>query len=174
MQQCPECGYAAADISSVHEAAADLIPTDAYQRLRFDSTFPDAARPFLCHALILQQVRQFADAGWTALHAAWIGDDAAGDTSADPATKARNLAIDYWKQGKRAGQSFGEEVEEFTLVTDVLRRAGRFEEALIAANEALDSEDLPELFDHILRFEKTLILKRDPAGYRLDQVPGLQ
>ena len=78
--------------------------------------------------MILNHVEQYADAGWTALHAAWACDDAGDDASAQ---RARLLAVDYWQHGKRHGQPFGELPEEFALATDVLRRAGKFEEALV-------------------------------------------
>ena len=87
--------------------------------------------------------------------------------------RARDLAITYWKHGKRHGQAFGEPFEEFALAADVLRRAGHFEEALVACTEGIDSEDVPEFLQHVLLFEKTLIQRRDFNRYRLDAVPGL-
>jgi len=170
MQVCPECGYASSDISSIHEEASDFVATEAYQRQRFDSATPELARPFLCHALILEHVKQYADAGWTALHAAWACDDANDDANA---RKARELAIEYWKHGKRHGQSFGDLPEEFALVTDVLRRAGRFEDALIACTEGIATEDLNPVIEHVLLFEKTLVQRRDTKRHSLAEVPGL-
>ena len=172
MQTCPECGYSSSDISTIHELATDFIPTPEYQRQRFDSSTPDKARPFLCHALILSHVKQYADAGWTALHAAWACDDAQNDTAA---ARARLEAIDYWKHGKRHSQPFGNELpEEFALATDVLRRASKFEEALVTCTEGIAIEDLDPVIMHILLFEKTLIQRRDPATYNLAAVPGLR
>lgn len=171
MQMCPECGYAASDISTIHEAATDLITTTAYQRQRFDSETPELARPFLCHALILAHVKQYADAGWTALHAAWACDDAKDEKAS---RGARELAIGYWKHGKHHGQPFGELPEEFAIVTDVLRRTEKFEEALVTCTEGIDLEDLDPLFQHVLLFEKTLIQRRDAGRYNLAAVPGLQ
>jgi hypothetical protein len=171
MQLCPECGYASSDISSIHEDASDLIATADYQRQRFDSQTPEVGRPFLCHALILNHVKQYADAGWTALHAAWACDDAGDDAAA---RRARELAIGYWKHGKLHGQSFGELPEEFALVTDVLRRAGRFEEALVACTGGIDLENLDPVIEHVLLFEKTLIQRRDPNRFGLASVPGLE
>jgi hypothetical protein len=171
MQTCPECGYVAADISSVHEDASDFIATQDYQRQRFDSTTPDVARPFLCHALILNHVKQYADAGWTALHAAWASDDANDEAAA---RKARELAIHYWKHGKRHGQAFGDLTgDEFALAADVLRRAGHFEEALVTCTEGIGLEELDPVIEHVLLFEKTLIQRRDSSRYSLATVPGL-
>ena len=171
MQLCPECGYASSDISTIHDEAPGLIETEDYQRPLFDSTTPEIARPFFCHALILNHVKQYADAGWTALHAAWACDDAGDEASA---SRARELAVRYWKHGKRHGQAFGDEPEEFALATDVLRRARKFEDALIACTEGIDLEDVPPMIHHVLLFEKTLIQRRDSQRYSLATVPGLK
>ena len=172
MQVCPECGYASSDISTIHELATDFIATPDYQRQRLDSSTPEPARPFLCHALILAHVKQYADAGWTALHAAWACDDAQDDIAA---ARARLKAIDYWKHGKRHAQPFvGELPEEFALATDVLRRAGKFEEALVTCTEGIGLEDLDPVILHILLFEKTLIQRRDGRRHGLAAVPGLR
>jgi hypothetical protein len=172
MQVCPECGYASSDVSTIHENASDFVATDEYQRQRFDSTTPENARPFLCHALILNHVKQYADAGWTALHAAWTCDDANDDAAA---ARLRELAIHYWKHGKRHGQGFGDRLgEEFALAVDVLRRAAKWEEALVTCTEglSLDGDDTDEVIEHVLLFEKTLIQRRDAKRYSLMAVPG--
>ena len=177
MQRCEHCGYCAADISSIHEHAGDLIESLDYQRYLTDSRFPETARPFLCHALILARVGQFADAGWTCLHAAWACDD--DDANTEGASIARGMALENWRRGKLAGQEFGEPGLEDALVTDLLRRMGRFEDALITCSQALDAAtdegaEVPALIEHLLRFEKTLIQKRDSGVYRLNDLPAFR
>ena len=158
-------------ISTIHENASDFVATPDYQRQLFDRSAPEIARPFLCHALILAYVKQYADAGWTALHAAWVCDDAQDDASAQ---SARLKAIDYWKHGKRHAQPFGDLPEEFALATDVLRRAGKFEEAIVTCTEGIGLEDLHPVIENILLFEKTIIQRRDSGRYGLADVPALQ
>ena len=171
MQTCPECGYSSSDISTIHELATDFIATPDYQRQRLDPAIPEPARPFLCHALILAHVKQYSDAGWTALHAAWTCDDLRNEPGA---TRARLAAIAYWKHGKQHQQPFVSELaEEFALATDVLRRASKFEEALVTCTEGIGLEDLDPVLMHILLFEKTLIQRRDAGCYNLAAVPGL-
>jgi hypothetical protein len=176
MQRCPHCGYCASDISAIHVNAANLIASLAYQRQLIDSKFPPKACEFLCHAMILDQVGQQADAGWTCLHAAWVCDD---EEHMEAAVQARDLAIDYWRKAKKAGQDFGDPGLEGVLITDLLRRMSRFEDALINCAQALDEagdddSQLPPLFEHLLRFEKTLIQKRDPSTYRLSDLPAFR
>lgn len=171
MQRCPHCGYCAADISSIHEQAADLIADEAYQRQLTDSRFPPKACEFLAHAMILDRVGQRADAGWTCLHAAWVCDDNGGQGQ----ELARGKAMDHWRNAKLGGEDFAEPELESALATDLLRRMGRFEDALINCNQALDSEDaLPPLIEHLLRFEKSLIQRHDTGTYRLSDLPAFQ
>jgi hypothetical protein len=174
MQRCPHCGYCAADISAIHERAVDLISTPAYQRWLLDESMPPKAREFLCHAMILALVGQHADAGWTSLHAAWVCDD---DRNAEGAVKARGLAIDYWRQAKLAGQDFGDDpAMEAALVVDLQRRMGQFHDALITCTQAFGDGDEPPhpLIEHLLRFEKTVIQKRDTGRYRLSDLPAFR
>ncbi len=174
MQRCPHCGYCASDISTIHESAIDLIATPAYQRLLLEESVPPKAREFLCHAMILAQVGQPADAGWTCLHAAWICDDG---TNAEAATQARARAIDHWRDAKLAGQDFGDDhAMESALIVDLQRRMGRFEDALITCTQAFgdDDEKIHPLIEHLLRFEKTLIQKRDTGTYRLNDLPAFR
>ena len=80
------------------------------------------------------------------------------------------MALNYWKHGKKHGQGFGELAEEFVLATDVLRRCGRFEEALVTCSEGLEAEDAPAFLERVLLFEKTLIMARDEGRHHLGEV----
>ena len=172
MQRCTHCGYCASDVSAIHEQAVDLIATPTYQRRLLDQNVPAKAREFLCHAMILTAVGQPADAGWTCLHAAWICDD---DRNEPAAIEARGLAIDSWRLAKLAGQSFGDDDSmESALVVDLQRRMGRFDDALITCTQAFggDDDQVHPFIEQVLRFEKTLIQKRDTGSYRLNDLPA--
>lgn len=181
--RCPNCGYCASDLSTVHEKVLGLVGSEAYQRILADPGLPEAARKFVCHARILEAAGQLADAGWVALQGAWVCDDDEEDraearrTDGEPGAAGefcRDLAIQFWVRGKRAGEPFADRAEEFALLADVLRRAGRFDEALLTCNQGLAEDNLPEVVDHILRFEKTRIQARDRGRYSLAEIPALQ
>ena len=169
MQRCPNCGYCASDIATIHDGAVAMLGNEMYHRQLNDSAFPEKAREFLCHALILQQVGQFADAGWTSLHAAWACDDA-GDLASSVA--CRKHALTLWERGKQSGQNFGDDTMlEYVLVTDLYRRSGQFEQAVVAASEALDSDDVkPPVVEAIFRREKSLAERRDDQAHSLSEL----
>ena len=168
MQHCPECGYCAADISSIHEDAVPLLGTPEYHRQRSDASFPEGARPFLCHSLILQHLGQWADAGWSSLHAAWVCDDS-GDVAS--AVACRTHALTLWQRAKKGGENFGDDLGmEYVLVTDLYRRTGQFEQAVVTCSDALDTQDLPPMLEQILRREKALIDQKDTAAHSLASI----
>lgn len=169
LEQCPQCGYAAADISSVHEKAGAWLEGDGHRQALNDESVPEPARRFLVHALVLREVGQLADAGWISLQGAWVCDDLGQDAAA---IRFRSQAIEYWLRGRSAGEDFASPGEDFALIADVLRRAGRLEEALRTVNEGLACEELPGAVEQILRFEKTLIQGRETGRRALSDLPS--
>jgi hypothetical protein len=165
---CRTCNYCAADISVAHAKAHDEVQSDAYRSILNDTYLPLKARHFLCYACLLDRIHEYADAGWTALHAAWACDDI-GDS--DSGTRCREQAIEYWKRGKHAGLAFSDDLaSEYALVTDVHRRMGQFELAQVTCSEALDIEDLPPVIEHVLRRQKVLIEQHDTAAHSLREL----
>lgn len=168
VQRCPHCGYCADNITSIHDQAVDFVRSESYQRRLEDTTYPSKARQFLCYAEILIHVGQFADAGWSTLHAAWNCDDA-GDDSA--AVRCRLRALEVWRRGKQAGQPFGEEpAMEYALATDLYRRTGQFEAAVVTCSEALGAEELPPMLEQLLRREKAMIDRKDTAAHSVREL----
>ncbi len=160
LQECPSCGYAAPDLREAHEAVGDIVRSSGYQQRQ---------GAFVRHSFLLESLGHFSEAGWTALHGAWLADDRGDEAEAG---RLRLLATSLWKRGKTSGQNFMDSFhEEFALVTDVFRRAGAFDEALATCRAGLDSEDLPTLIEDLLRMELSLIQRRDTACHSLSELP---
>ncbi|MBI5084630.1 MAG: hypothetical protein HZB13_08540 [Acidobacteria bacterium] len=160
MQSCPSCGYAAPDLSHAAPGVEQLVKSPGYIGC------PGA---FARHAYILERLGFYADAGWTALHGAWVFDDEGQEHAA---RRLRAAAISYWKEGKAAGQHFMETTaEEFAIVTDLLRRLGDFDQAQATARVALNDDHLPGLIQDTLRFQLSLIQARDTACHALAELP---
>jgi hypothetical protein len=168
IQSCPSCGYAAEDVSTAAEGAAAIVHSEDYRAILIDPVMPDGARPFICYAWLLDRLRQPADAGWSCLHAAWACDDAGAEPAA---VLCRSQAVEYWKKGKLAGQSFADDMaSEFALITDVHRRIGEFEHAQIACSEGLDVEDIPPVLEYILRRQLVFIQQRDTTVHSTREI----
>ena len=168
VQRCPHCGYCADSIASINDNAVDFVRGEAYRALLNEPSFLQKTKEFLCYAAILSHVGQHADAGWSALHAAWACDDA-GDEIA--AIQCRKRAIALWQRGKKAGQPFGDDLAmEYSLVTDLYRRCHLFEEAVVTCSEALDMEDLSPMLEQLLRREKALIDRKDQSPHSVREL----
>ncbi|MBI4890771.1 MAG: hypothetical protein HY821_09120 [Acidobacteria bacterium] len=158
--ECPHCGYAAPDLEERITDVADIVRSPEY--------LSNEGR-FLRHVFLLRQLGHFAEAGWTALHAAWLADD---ENNPALAQSNRRLAIALFKQGKASRQNFmNDPNEEFALVTDVCRRAGEFDEALSTCRAGLQGDNLPPLIEDILRLELTLIQNRDDTRHTCAELP---
>jgi hypothetical protein len=145
IQACPDCGYCADDISRAAAGVADIVQSAAYRSYLEDTSLPAPATGFLRYSCLLERLHQHADAGWSALHAAWACDDAGEDNSA---VRCRERTIALWRKAKAAGQQFADDLaSEFALVTDVYRRMGEFGHAIVACSEGLDLEDVQPMLE---------------------------
>ncbi len=160
IHECPHCGYAAPDLEERITDVEDIVRSEPYQ---------NTEGRFLRHSFLLRQLGHFAEAGWTALHAAWLADD---DGNHSLAQSNRRLAITLFKEGKSARQNFmNDPHEEFALVTDICRRASDFDEALSTCRAGLQGDGVPPLIEDILRLELTLIQNRDASRHTLAEIP---
>jgi hypothetical protein len=168
IQRCPNCGYCAPDLSFAQDRVSSIVNSESYQQVLSDPIYPLKAREFLCFASILDRIHQYADAGWSALHAAWVCDDAA---AAGPAAACRTQTLELWRRGKPAGQMFSDDMaSEFALITDLYRRTGQFEHATIACSEGLDLEDVPPPLESVLRRQMVLIAGRDTESHSMKEL----
>lgn len=168
VMECPGCGYAAPDLREAASGAAGIVRGPEYQRLRSGGELPAEVRRFACYAFLLERLELLADAGWTALHAAWMCDDLNRD---EAARHWRAEAIRLWKLGKARGEDFMDDhQQEFALVTDVLRRMGDFDAAREAALEALALDGLEPLIEDLLRRQLVLVQQKDAAAHSMAEL----
>jgi uncharacterized protein (DUF2225 family) len=166
---CPQCGYAAPYIGEAVPEAVPIVRSESYRALRSDASVPDKAAHFLCYAHLLDRLGVHADAGWAALHAAWICDDSG---QPDAAHRCRARAVELWRKAKKLGQNYSDETyTEFALVTDVLRRIGDFDHAVEACREGLDEKDIPPAVEAMLRRQLVLIQQKDTACHSMSELP---
>ena len=126
LQQCWHCGMVAPDLARADRRAKRLIKSPKYLSARSDKSVPDPAPKFVCRSLIDVLLHQNRDAFANLLAAAWVADDAGLDDAArDFRTRAAALL----------GQEPELENEEKVQLLDVLRRAGRWGEALSLAED---------------------------------------
>jgi hypothetical protein len=124
LQECPNCFFVARDLSVGTPDEFDVVREIGYIDAALADGMPDRATRFLARAYIDQQTGQFKQAILRLLHTAWVLDDHRIDASA-----IRRQAADLvLKLGENADPALR------LLRLDLLRRAGAFAEAIIAAD----------------------------------------
>jgi hypothetical protein len=169
VHRCPECGYCASDVSVATHQAKSRVRDPDYSSQLTDSTLPELTNSFLCKALIDESSEDYASAAWSLIHAAWSCDDAEREAQAK---KCRSKAADMIRKALESGQQVAtQDGAETAIQVDLLRRAGRFNEAqkLIQTQRPAITEDI---ILTILAFQETLISSGDEACHTVSEVLG--
>ena len=160
VQECPKCGYVAAEISDQTNITRDFLKASEYRHcdgIQFQS--PLAARFYKFYKISREEDDHAA--AFFAIHcAAWACDDIE-DT--ENANRCRSLAIALIPE-----LSTEDNRGDLSLVkADLLRRAGRFEE-LISQYESISFDD--ELLNSILALQLEKAKAGDSGCYRISDV----
>lgn len=170
VQQCPNCGYCAADISIPLESdvAQNLVLSDGYQSQLHHADFPELAKQFICLALLAEAEGDLQATAWAYLRAAWACDDDGQDAQA---SHCRARAAEYFQQGHSADAEDELDVDEKgsqeALLSDVLRRAGQFESAQAVCEQGLRVAT-SDVLQAVLRYEHSLISRQDTGCYTIE------
>ncbi|NOX63583.1 MAG: hypothetical protein GXP42_16795 [Chloroflexi bacterium] len=169
IQCCPACGYCAPNISHApdRDIAASIVLSKDYQAQLRDAELPYLASMFLCASDIQKALGNDADAGWFALRAAWVCDDEERDQGA---RQCRLRAVERFTQARERGQPFADQPgAEEAILTDLLRRSGRFDEATAMIRRGL-ARTPEDVIREALLFQRALCEQRDVARHTLDEV----
>ena len=166
VQTCSRCGYCAPRISTPIGKVSEVIKSNIYKKQLNSPEYPKLANAFLCSSLIQEKANKFGSAGWSSIYAAWVCDD---EGLAGGAKTCRERAIAILQRAKANNQKFAvKSGDEEIILVDLLRRSGRFDEALKTCEEAL-SKNPDKLQTDILHFEKILIKKLDIACHVISE-----
>lgn len=168
IQCCPTCNYCADDASKFDERCREILMGDAYRNeMHSRGDKEKLSSLFTCAAMLYKASGDRTSAAWAHLRTAWIFDDAGEtDLAHTHRNKAAELFLSILKEGGRfTSQDGGSEA----IVTDVLRRAGRGDEAMQIINDSL-AKNVHDFVKKVLIFEKTLIRNGDIDVHGLDEV----
>lgn len=166
VQVCPSCGYCAPDISEHWPEAERIVESTVYQEQLDNLELPKLANYFLCWSLILENTEEYAKSGWSSVHAAWACDDG---NFVEGAIFCRKRAVYLLQKAIERHQSFTDQLgAEEAILTDLLRRAGEFEDALRICKKGLNKNP-EEVILNILRFQESIINKKDFACYTIKE-----
>lgn len=155
LQECPHCGYVAADLGQAEESDRRLVKADRYQVLRQGPYVSRLSGRFLLRAVLDslggRRERAFANT----VCAAWDADDR---DLRDAARSLRKRAASYLK-----GHDEGS-IELKLRLLDVHRRASDWKSADLMARH-LAGQNLDPQTSAILAFQVRRIHAKDDAAY---------
>ena len=133
VQRCDACGYCAESIGQAPVGARETVDSTVYREVLERSRLPRLARDLFCSALVTEGAGEPEQAGWRFLQAAWACDDR---NAVAQAATCRARSAEMFARALETGEVGAPEPVVLTLSADVWRRAGRFDEAIAAADEA--------------------------------------
>ena len=135
IQRCDSCGYCADSIGTAPPQAAAVVESLVYRDVLERSKLPDLARTYFCSALVEEAAGRPEASGWDFLAAAWDCDDR---SAAGHARSCRQRAAEMLERALERGEVSAPRPIVQTLIAELWRRAGRFEDALAACAGADD------------------------------------
>jgi hypothetical protein len=162
LQQCPHCGYIAADLK---DAPADpaVITSAGYQAALRREDLPVVARRFLAFALASADS---AIAAQSYLRAAWACDDA----QLPAAVECRRAAAYQLRHAIAAIADAEQRPMMVAVLVDVLRRAEDFPAASAEAETLLATPGLPDILQKVITAQQRLIAAGDVAAHTVADV----
>jgi hypothetical protein len=141
VQRC-DAWYCADSIGSAPPGAKDVVESVVYRDVLERSKLPGLARSYFCAALVEESAAMHEEAGWSFLHAAWDCDDR---DAVGQARSCRQRAAEMFGRALERGEAGAPRLVVRTLIAELWRRAGRFDEALEACEAAQrDGTDLED------------------------------
>ena len=148
IEKCPFCGYVHFSVEEDGKRHAGFIRSDEYKTCENNPIRSNLARAFYRLAMLLKRDRKRKDAYGVFLYAAWACDDV-GD--ADGARICRGKAIELFDDEMKKDGNY------LLRHVDLLRRTGRFDEAIELCGSRFDDE----LLQMIAQYQIELCQKKD-------------
>lgn len=156
VQRCPSCGYCASDLSKGEPRFLEILQTPGYVAQLNHKDFPNLANSFLCKSMIDEVTGDWATATWALIHAAWACDDA--ERVAQAIICRKDAALMLRKAEAHSQRIAHEPGVSKAILIDLLRRAGRFEEAqevIQGYREVTAEGDIRRIIDYEMELIQT-------------------
>jgi len=153
LQECPNCGFVAANLAEAEAGVQEIVSTERFMSLNRGALSGTLTSRFLKRSLLDEELGKISEAAEHALWAAWAADDAHDESAAEYRSKAADLFL-----VAAADLPSDSDVSRTmrTRVVDVLRRARRFDEAVALADVLLATDDLDPTIRCVLAYERDL------------------
>jgi hypothetical protein len=173
IQECPACGHCGPDLTKGYPSSPEVVRGPEYQARLHAEDAPRLVNRFLCAAMLDRAAGKGAAEANSLLLAAWAAE-AAGSTAlardcrsacADILLTRREL-LHRWKATEPDWKG-----AHWAFLADVLRRSGRFDEALREVDGALGAGP-STIMTQVLRFQRAAITAGDAGRHTFADALG--
>ena len=166
VQECPTCGYAYSSIEEKADNSAATMSSPAYKEVLSGQLHGSLMGSFLKSSLLAEGAADIRAAAHYALNAAWAADDVS-DTMNANFNRYRAVSL-FEKLLKVTDYNAEETTVTRTIMVDILRRSGQWDEAINLANILL-SQKLDPTIELVLTFEISQALQNDTQCYTIEE-----
>ena len=169
VQQCSGCGYCASDIGINGSEVQAVVIGDEYKDQLKDSNYSKLAVSFLCKAILDRESKDYSDATWAYIHAAWACDDENHDKQA---MVCRQKAVDMLMLAeKHSQQVMDQDGANTAILVDLLRRSRLFDQARQVILKRL-SQISDDIITRILDYQIELLKINDSSCHTIAEALG--
>lgn len=144
VQHCASCGYCAPRIGECGPTTATTVSSVVYRDVYERAKMPALARHLFCAALVAEGAEERQQAAWHFVEAAWACDDSG---ATEQARICRQRAAEMFASALAWGDVPADSTVVHTVRADLLRRAGRWDDALAALDAAEATIDFDDADD---------------------------
>lgn len=160
IQRCRRCGYCAESIGQRTRGARRAVESIVYRDVLENARMPELARQYFCAALVAEAAELRDRSSRLFLSAAWVCDDAG---AAEQARICRDRAAEMLAKAIEWGDVPSQSPVVRGVHADMLRRAGRYDEAVdvLDASGADSDDEEPSQAATVLAFIRELAVSGD-------------
>lgn len=162
VESCTKCGLSAGSLGSVDKSGLAYFNSEEFRTRHDEVPFTDLAENYWTAHLLAIKAGALDEAIYHIIRAAWASDDRGKN---DTAVKAREIMLDTLKEhGEEPSYLTPDEpLAGWLMLTDINRRAGRFEDAIRLARYVAENDN--DIMGSLARLQIQLCINQDTACY---------
>lgn len=169
IQFCTSCGYAAPKLTK-RPKHPEVLNSKDYQSVLRHRWIGEYCKAYLCHAHFMSAEGDLPEAAWAIIKAANTCGNEYWQGAHDYRLKAVELMELTHSKQQRLLPGDG---EDYLLKTELLRRCGKFDKALFAAQTGLDMPTITLNIRNLLLYEQKLIEDKDTECHSISEANGV-
>ena len=159
---CETCEYGSHDIGKISETGKSVLEKKEYHNFIHSFSDDEIVMAYLGDYYIKKEEGKYKEAFYAMKSVSWLLDDKRSEKAKD----ARILALECFDKCSEKGFP----IDEHIAKTDMLRRAGKFDEAIALAEKLLEKVGQNELLSNIIKYEIKFAKNKDTRCHSIGEI----